>query len=269
MKALIFAAGLGTRLQPLTLDKPKALVPLCGTPMLEHQLRHLYFSGFEDIVINVHAFGEQIESFVPDFLNRFHNEYPQNNLTISISKEYDLLRDTGGGVLHAQQLLGNEPFLVHNVDIFSNLDLKTFYTDSLALFESNSKIVANIVVSNRETERYFLFNRDNILVGWENRKSGEVRSLYKEYSQKSVDELDRIGLRHLPFAGIHIMSPKIFSLLRSYSKGIESNSFSIVDFYLNISRKWDIVGNVVEDLKICDVGKIEHIAQAERFVREL
>ena len=180
MKALIFAAGLGTRLKPLTDERPKALVPILGKPMLELQILHLYSFGFNDITINVHYFGEQIEAYIGEFLKRFKKELPANNLVIRISKEYDLLRETGGGIFHARKMLKDRPFLVHNVDVFSNMNPLDFYRDALEQFRNEPSQIASIAVSRRETERYLLFDENDMLVAWENRKTGEVKSPYKE-----------------------------------------------------------------------------------------
>ena len=269
MKALIFAAGLGTRLKPLTDDKPKALVPILGKPMLELQLLHLYSFGFNDITVNVHYFGEQVEAFIKDFLKRFKKEVPGGNLVIRVSTEYDLLRETGGGILHARKKLEDRPFLVHNVDIFSNLNPLDFYRDALEQFKNDPSQIASIAVSRRETERYLLFDKNDRLVAWENRKTSEVKSPFEELKGLSIKELDSKKLQKFPFAGVHVVSPKIFPLLKEYSERIGSEKFSIIDFYLDRAKDCTIKGVELKGLKMCDVGKIEHIAEAEEFVKNL
>ena len=152
---MIFAAGLGTRLKPLTDHMPKALVPVAGKPMLEHVILKLIASGFDEIVINVHHFAEQIIDFLKE-KNNF-------GIKIWISDETEELLDTGGGIKKASSLL-NEPFLVHNADILSNVDLKTLYDFHIA-----SENDATLLVSPRKTVRYLLFNQTNRLCGWINK----------------------------------------------------------------------------------------------------
>ena len=147
MKAMIFAAGLGSRLKPLTDTMPKALVPIAGRPMLEHVILKLKASGFTEIVINIHHFGEQILDFL--------KENDNFGLTIHISDERDQLLDTGGGVKKARTFFenSNEPFLVHNVDILSDIDLKELYD-----YHLQNGGVATLLASQRKTSRYLLFD---------------------------------------------------------------------------------------------------------------
>ena len=235
MKALIFAAGLGTRLKPLTDTMPKALVPVDGEPMLKKVLDKLIASGYDDIVINVHHFADQIRQYVLDNQNF--------GIKIQFSDETDLLRETGGGIRHAEPLLGGpdaEPFLVHNVDIMSNLDLDWFKS------QRQPGDLSTILVSNRKTARYFLFDDELRLVGWENVETGEVRS---PYSGIDVDQCTPLA-----FAGIHYISPEIFPLMRDWPE-----KFSIVDFYLENCRTNTIRAAVPESLEIRDIGKISQI----------
>ena len=151
MKAMIFAAGLGTRLKPLTDNKPKALVEVGGKTMLELVILKLKEAGFNEIVINIHHFGQQIIDYL-----KANNNF---GLTIHISDERDYLLDTGGGIKKATPfLMGNEPFLEHNVDIFSNVDLRQLYENHL-----KSGATATLLVSQRKTARYLLFNKENKL----------------------------------------------------------------------------------------------------------
>ena len=166
MKAMIFAAGMGTRLKPLTDTMPKALVPINGKPMLEHIILKLKNSGFTQIVINIHHLGQQIIDFLAE-----NNNF---GIDIIISDERDYLMDTGGGIKKAKSFFtGKEPFLIHNVDIISNVDLKKLYEKHL---ETNP--LATLLVSKRETSRYLLFNKENKLCGWRNLETGEVKSFY-------------------------------------------------------------------------------------------
>ena len=162
MKALIFAAGLGNRLKPLTDTTPKALLPVDGKPMLEHVILKLKDAGFDQITVNIHHFGQQIIDFLKE-KNNF-------GIDIHISDEREYLLDTGGGIKHAAEFLdGDEPFMVHNVDIFSNVDFRELYKKHL---ESNA--LATLLVSKRKTSRYLLFNQEDKLCGWRNRETGEV-----------------------------------------------------------------------------------------------
>lgn len=245
MKALVFAAGLGTRLKPLTDKMPKALVPVGGEPLIKGVLNKLTDSGYNEIVINVHHFADQIVNYLEtcDFFGA----------KISFSDERDLLRETGGGIRHAEPLLtasGPEPFIVHNVDIVSNLDLRWFMREFLsndALCASRGKkLISDILVSDRETSRYFLFDDNDNLVGWTNVATGEVKSPFAE--------LDVAKCRKLAFAGIHAISPDIFPLMRTWPE-----KFSIVDFYLSICDKYVVKGVQMPGLQIKDVGKIEDL----------
>lgn len=246
-KALIFAAGLGTRLKPLTDTMPKALVPVGGRPLLSHVAGKLAASGYDDLVVNVHHFADMIKDYVA-------GETFPDGVRIRISDESDLLRETGGGVLHARSLLEDgDSFLVHNVDILSNLDL-----GSLELAEG---ALATLVVSPRETSRYLLFDVDGRLVGWTNVKTGEVRSPF--------GAIDPAACRRLAFSGIHLMSSAIFPLLEKYGREVGSERFPIMDFYLSIAAEETITGLEIPDLKLVDVGKLDTLSAAEDFLATL
>ena len=161
---MIFAAGLGTRLKPLTDRIPKALVPVNGIPMLQHVILKLKQAGFTEIVINIHHFGEQIIDFL-----QAHQNF---GITIHISDEREELLDTGGGIKKAIPFFsGNEPFLVHNVDILSDTDLKALYD-----YHQQSTNDATLLVSQRETSRYLLFDKDNArLCGWINKQTLQTK----------------------------------------------------------------------------------------------
>lgn len=244
MKAMVFAAGLGTRLKPITDSMPKALVPVCGEPLLGHVLRKLVASGYDDIVVNVHHFAGQIREYLDshDF-----------GVRISVSDESDLLRETGGAVRHARPLLeGGGNFLIHNVDIISDLDLQWFRN------ACRPEALATLLVSDRQTQRYFLFDDSMRLVGWTNLASGEVRSPYPG--------LDAGKCRRLAFAGIHNISPRIFEVFDSYGC---PERFSIVDFYLRACAEYPIYGVVPENLTLVDVGKLDSLALAEQLCTKL
>ena len=245
MKAMIFAAGLGTRLRPLTNDRPKALVEIGGKTMLERVITRLARCGFDDITINIHHFGQQII----DFLEQ-HGNY---GLNIHISDERDLLLDTGGGILKARTLLdGDEPFLVHNADILTSVDLLAMYRSHV---ESNA--MATVLVKDRNTSRYFVFDDDYRLQGWINRETGETRP-----SGFSLQE----GMCQLAFGGIHVMSPSIFDELEKYSKG--QAKFSITPFYVHECHNHFIKGYVQDSpYTWLDVGKPETLKLAEKILK--
>ena len=234
MKALVFAAGLGTRLKPLTDTTPKALVPVGGVALLERVMRKLVAAGYNDIVINVHHFADQIRDFVAA-----HDNF---GVKVSFSDETDLLRETGGGIRHAAPLLegGSEPFLVHNVDILSNLDLAWFRA------QHQAGDLSTILVSDRPTQRYFLFDDAGLLVGWTNIATGEVRSPYAG--------IDPDCCTRLAFSGIHCIDPAIFPLMREWPE-----KFPIVDFYLSVCRTHTVRAAVMPGLKIHDVGKLAEL----------
>ena len=250
MKALIFAAGLGTRLRPLTDITPKALLKVADKPMLEHQILKLKSAGFTTIAINVSHLAEQIIDFLEE-----NNNF---GLDIRISDERDLLRDTGGGIRHVSKALyglnpdqwsdsnqNEEPFLLHNVDIFSNLNLRKFYEEN-----NSNDVVASLLVSDRITNRYLLFDDNSRLVGWTNIQTGEVKSPFGTINPDNY--------RKLAFDGIHLISPKIFPLMASWPE-----KFPIFDFYLSIAAEHIVKGVVVDGLKIVDIGKKETLENFE------
>ena len=272
MKAMIFAAGLGTRLKPITDTMPKALVPVCGQPLLYHVISKLVAAGYDDLVVNVHHFPDQIIHYLHshDFGAR-----------IAVSDERDFLRETGGGIRYAKHLLTDfstppaaplemteelsfrpseasgeiclsEPFLVHNVDIVSNLDLGWLRE------QHREGALVTLVASERKTQRYFLFDEDNRLKGWTNIATGEVRSPFPD--------IDPDRCRKLAFAGVHLMSPAIFDAFDRYGFG---DRFSIVDFYLRACADYPIYAAVPPDFQLVDVGKFDALPEAEATCRQL
>ena len=266
MKAMIFAAGLGTRLKPITDTMPKALVPVCGQPLLYHVITKLVAAGYDDLVVNVHHFPDQIIHYLHTHDFGAH---------IAVSDERDFLRETGGGIRYAKHLLTDfstppaaplemtkelsfrpseasgeichkEPFLVHNVDIVSNLDLGWLRE------QFREGALATLVASERKTQRYFLFDEDNRMKGWTNIATGEVRSPYPD--------IDPDRCRKLAFAGIHLMSPAIFDAFDKYGFG---DRFSIVDFYLRACADYPIYAAVPPDFTLVDVGKFATLPEAE------
>lgn len=242
MKAMIFAAGLGTRLKPLTDTMPKALVPVAGKPLLGHVLEKLAGAGYDDIAVNVHHFPEQIIKYLAD------NDF---GVHINVSDERNLLRETGGGIKFARPLLECDgPFLVHNVDILSNLDLDWFRR------QHRPDALATLLVSERKTQRYLLFDHDGCLAGWTNIATGEVRS--------PRGAIDPANYRMLAFSGIHYMSQGIFDAFDRLGFG---ERFSIMDFYLRACADYPIRAAVYPGLKLLDVGKLPTLTEAESFLK--
>ena len=229
-QAMIFAAGLGTRLKPLTDTMPKALVRVGGQPLLWHVIQKLKRSGYERIVVNVHHFAGQIV----DYLKANDNF----GLDIRISDESSMLLETGGGIKKALPLFDpTEPILIHNVDILSNLDLTALPTDAPLL-----------VVSQRQTKRYLLFDDTMRLQGWTNIETGEVKGTRAE--------------RELAFSGIHMFHPSLAPLLADWPE-----RFPIMDFYLKACGDHLIRGYEARDLRLLDVGKLDTLDQAENFIK--
>ncbi len=240
-QAMIFAAGLGTRLKPLTDTMPKALVPVGGKPLIEHVVEKLKVAGVERIVVNVHHFARQ----VVDYLQETDNF----GVDISISDESAKLLDTGGGLKKAAPLFKPDaPVLIHNVDILSNVDLRWLY-------ENSKDSGATLLVSERKTKRYLLFNDDMRLVGWTNIETGEVKSPYKDLNVSSC--------KMYAFSGIHVFSPRLFPLMDDFP-----DKFGIIDFYLKVCGEAVIKGCLKPDLRLLDVGKLDTLAEAERFLAE-
>jgi NDP-sugar pyrophosphorylase family protein len=240
MKAMIFAAGLGTRLKPLTDSIPKALVPIAGKPLLEHVILKLKAAGFDEIIVNVHHFPDQIIDFL-----KVNNNF---GIRIEVSDERDQLLDTGGGIRKAKHFFDDgQPFLVHNVDILSDIDLKELFQQHLA-----ADSLATLVVSRRDTFRYLLFDDDQRLCGWINEKTGETKPI-------RFDDIS--GFNKLAFAGIHVFSPRVFELMDDLDA-----KFPIMDFYLSNAQTQVIKGFIPTDFHMLDVGKLNVLDEAERFV---
>jgi NDP-sugar pyrophosphorylase family protein len=239
-QAMIFAAGLGTRLKPLTDTMPKALVPVAGQPLLWHVIMKLKAAGFERIVINVHHFASQIVNYL-----QAHRNF---DLDIRISDETEMLLETGGGIKKALPLFDpDSPILIHNVDILSNVSLDTLFPERHP--------DALLLVSQRNTKRYLLFDDEMILDGWTNIETGEVRSPYPS--------LDPSGMKRLAFSGIHVLWPHVFPLFREMP-----DRFGIIDFYLKYCNQCAFMGLEKSDLRLMDVGKLDTIGEAEQFLKE-
>lgn len=237
---MIFAAGLGTRLKPITDRIPKALLPIGGKTLLEWQVEKLRQSGVREVTINIHHLADQIEQFVGE-----NNAW---GMDVRFSDERNQLLETGGGLRKAAPLLmsTDEPVLVCNVDVLSNIDLHALeaahQTDDLA----------TIVVSERTTQRYLLFDEEGLLRGWTNIQTGEVKPA----------GLDTTGLQKLAFSGMHIVSPRMLEMLQAWPE-----KFSIIDFYIRACQTERIRAYVPADYRMMDIGKIDHLKEAEEFAR--
>ncbi len=240
MQAMLFAAGLGTRLKPLTDHMPKALVPVGGRPLLELTIETLKTAGVDDIVVNVHHFAQQIIDYVSEH---------DFGVRIRISDESDGLLDTGGGLKKALKMFHmDEPVLVHNVDILSNAPLQLFYRE-------NDDYDVTLMVSERKTQRYLLFDDNMRLVGWTNIATGEIRSPYNLEVEK---------LRMYAFSGIHLIHPRIGAVMEEWPE-----KFPIMDFYLKNCDRIHIHGVVEPNLRLLDVGKIDTLEEAEELFRNI
>lgn len=247
-QAMILAAGLGTRLKPLTDTMPKALVPVGGKPLLEHNMRKLRNQGYDHFVINVHHFAQQIIDYVKQ------QDYAP---LVQFSDEKEQLLETGGGLKKAQSMFSDEsPILIHNVDILDNVDYDWFARQH----EADEDAV--LLVSKRQTKRYLLFDNAMRLMGWKNTETGEVKSPY-EYVRRTGLSQHGEPLNMFAFSGIHSFSPRLFPLMERFP-----DKFGIIDFYLSVCHRAKIVGLVKDDLKMLDVGKLDSLEQAEEFVRQ-
>ena len=255
-QAMVFAAGLGTRLKPLTDTMPKALVRVGDKPLLEHVIIKLKKAGFERIVVNVHHFADQII----DFLQNNHNF----GIDIIISDEREALLETGGGIKKAACFFDpSSPILIHNVDILSNVNLSDFY-------EQAKTSDAMLLVSQRKTKRYLIFHDDMRLAGWINTETGEVKPNNPlptppqgrgVVCSRSPSPSGRSGGVLFAFSGIHVIHPRLLPLMEEFP-----DRFSIIDFYLKVCKEHNIKGLVDNHLHLLDVGKLDTLHEAEQFL---
>lgn len=237
MKALILAAGLGTRLKPMTDNMPKALVPFANKSIIDYLIEKLYKSGISEIAVNLHHYGNVLKKYLIE-----NNKY---NINFYFSDETDLLLDTGGAIKKASEFLNNtEPFIVHNVDVLSDINLNEMYD-----FHLKTGNLVTLAVRKRNSSRYFLFDSNNLLCGWENTKTDEKKIVKNYISQ------------YYPFAfsGIQIVSPEIFEFMPSEDK------FSVVDFYLKLASNNNIGAYLHDKNFWFDLGTIQKIKEAEMY----
>ncbi|MGN6267051.1 MAG: nucleotidyltransferase family protein [Ginsengibacter sp.] len=240
MKAMILAAGLGTRLKPFTDKHPKALAMVNNKTILQRNIEYLASFEINTIIINVHHFADQIISLI-----KKNNDFGSN---ISFSDERDEVLETGGGIKKAAWFFEkqNEPFVVMNVDVLTDMNL-----DAMISLHQTNKPLATLAVSSRKTSRYFLFNEQNILCGWKNVKTGE-----EKISRQSSKYIEKA------FSGIHVISPAIFPLIKLEGK------FSMVDVYLELAKTHSIQAFDHSGSRFIDVGKPESILEAAQIFPE-
>jgi NDP-sugar pyrophosphorylase family protein len=263
---MIFAAGLGTRLRPLTDHMPKALVPVAGTPMLGRVLLRLKAAGFTEVVVNVHHFADQIV----DYLRANHHF----GLTLHVSDEHALLLDTGGGILAARTWLdGSEPFLVHNADIITDLDLTALYRHHTA-----SGATATLLTNHRSTTRYLLVDpASHRLRGWTNLSTGELLppdlataatppTSPATSATPAIPPASLADLNREAFCGIHVLSPSVFRSLTAFVPSAPRGVFPIIPFYLSICREQPVETYVADDIRWFDVGKPATLSAAATYL---
>jgi NDP-sugar pyrophosphorylase family protein len=236
MRAMILAAGLGTRLKPLTETVPKALIRVRNHTLLELQIKKLNAQGFDEIIINVHHFAEKIKEYL-ERKNYF-------NCSIIISDESNKLLDTGGGLKKASHFFSDDkPFVVCNVDIISNINLQKF----MEVHISTSSL-ASLAIQDRASSRKFLFDNDTSLCGWMNEKTAE----------KIILRANAKELKPYAFSGIQIIDPRLFKYFP------DKDTFSLIDLYLIAAKRESIFGYIHSNDTWMDLGKIENLKEAEK-----
>lgn len=237
MKAMILAAGLGTRFKPWTDKHPKALAVVNGKTLLERNIRYLQTFGIREVLVNLHHYPDQIIQAV--------NENKGWGSQITFSDETNMLLETGGGLQKAAAWFDSGTFVLMNVDILTDLDLQAMMN-----YHSAHTPIATLAVTRRKTSRYFLFDADNRLCGWRNTKTGE--EIIKIHDTKTEEKA---------FSGIHLISPEIFLHMHRQGK------YSIVDVYLELAAAHPILGFDHSGSRLVDVGRPESLAVAEELFK--
>ncbi|MEM6261590.1 MAG: nucleotidyltransferase family protein [Bacteroidota bacterium] len=238
MIAFLLAAGLGTRLRPLTLDRPKALVEINGKPLIYWNLKRLKQAGFRQVIINVHYFADMVEEYLND-LNW--------GMKLIVSDERNLLRETGGGLKYAWPLFENaNPILMCNVDVLTTLDLSSFYQSHV-----RSEALATLAVRSRKSSRHLLFDSDLTLAGWKHNRTGETRMVRE------------VETTPLAFSGVQVIDRELFNWFPDEEK------FSIIDVYLAAAAEHRISAFPHDEDEWLDVGKPESLEPAERLAKKI
>jgi N-acetyl-alpha-D-muramate 1-phosphate uridylyltransferase len=235
MKAMIFAAGLGTRFKPWTDEHPKALAVVNGKSLLQRTIEYLQQYAITDVVVNVHHFPDQVKQDI--------EKYNGWGSRVVISDESDELLDTGGGMLKAQELIGKERFLTINVDILTDLNLRAF----LASHQLQNALIT-LAVSERQTSRYLLFNKYNRLCGWKNKNTGEEKIVLQ-----AKDMFEKA------YSGLAIFEHEVFELCKLQGK------FSLIDLYLSLAHENKIACFDHTGSKLLDVGKPGSVEEANKI----
>lgn len=246
MNALIFAAGLGTRLRPYTNDCPKALVEVGGVPMIERVILKLKDTGIKKIIVNVHHFAEKIVGFLQSKDNF--------GLDIAISDETGRLLETGGGILKAEPLLDDEPFIVHNADILTDFPIEK-------MIERHLKLSADVTLlaDTRKTSRYLFFDDEKKMKGWGNITDN------KFLPEGFVPDKN---VTPLAFGGVHILNPSVFEPLGSFAAERNLTKFSIIPFYADVCNQLVITGYTPDEgYRWIDIGKPESLVEANRLFK--
>ncbi len=239
MKTMIFAAGLGTRLYPITKDKPKALAPFLNTSLLAYNLKYLSKSGINEFIINTHHFADKIEYYLKE-----NNNF---GLNISLSHE-EILLDTAGGLAKAYNFFNkNEDILLYNVDVISNIDIKKMYE-----YHKAHNAMATLAVRNRESSRYLLFDKSNSLVGWRN-----ILTKDEIWCNNNVNDVNQFA-----FSGIHWINTSLINDLKP-------EKLSIIPFYLRKGGDNKIVAFEHDNDYWFDCGKIENLKHAEKYITNM
>ncbi len=239
MKAIVFAAGLGTRLKPLTNDRPKALIEIDNKPLIWHALQNLKKWGVQQAIVNVHHFGNNVIEYLKNC---------NAGIDISISDERGLLLDTGGGLLKAKDFFNDgNPFFAVNVDVLSTVNLSGVMDHHL-----KSNALATLVVRKRETSRYFMFDDKKQLTGWINTKTGQ-QIVSRKSIKKSIP---------LAFSGIQVISPAVFDMVT------EKGKFSLTQMYLRLATDKKIIGYLDKSPFWIDVGKPGELTVAEKWLKD-
>lgn len=238
MRAMLFAAGLGTRLKPFTEKHPKALAPVNGKPLLQRNIEYFKKYGVRDFIINTHHFADQIEAFLT-----LHHNF---GVHIALSYEAGEPLETGGGLMNASWFFTDQklPFIVMNADILTDLNL-----GDILSFHKRTNPLATLAVTNRKSSRNFLFNDEMILCGWINNTTGETR----------MARPTEKNLQPYAFTCVHIIEPTLFPLVN------QSGKFSIIDTYLDLARTHEIRGYLHNQDCVIDVGRPESIVEAEKY----
>lgn len=236
MKAMILAAGLGTRLKPFTDEHPKALAVVNGKTILQRNIEYLASFNIKDVIVNVHHFADQVIDLIKE-----NNSF---GINITLSDETNEVLETGGGLLKAKDFFNDgEPFVLLNVDILSDMHL-----DKMIAHHTSSKALSTLAVTTRKTSRYLLFDDMDMLCGWRNIKTAD-----QKISREATKYFEK------GFSGIHVISPEIFSLMKQTGK------FSIIDVYMDLCKTYTITAFEHNESKLIDVGTPESLLKAEEM----